>query len=107
MRQAASALALALLGGCTDGAGRYTSRQLQVESRTEGDLEFGFAWLDPDTLLTVAPFHASAQRNAFTQARLDELCGVRPGARLYLALALYRFDPSAGPLSLGSDGIAL
>src|SRR5437773_1269034 len=48
--------------------------------------------------------NVSAQRNAFTQARLDQLLGFAPGSHGYLALDLYRFDPKAGPLALGADG---
>jgi hypothetical protein len=101
-----SAAGLLAVACCKDGADRFTTHATQIESRVEGDLDVHYAWLDPGageaaTLVTLAPFHAAAGRNAYTKARLDELLG---GGHLYASLAVWRFKGD-GTLALGEDGI--
>lgn len=100
LRALVGAVALAA-SACTDGPDRFTAHAPQVESRVEGDVDLHYAWLDDGTLVTLAPFHAAAGRNAYTTARLDELLG--PG-HLYGSLTVWRFAGS-GRLALGSDGL--
>jgi hypothetical protein len=101
-----SGAALLLPATCKDGADRFTTHGTQIESRVEGDVDVHYAWLDPAageaaTLVTLAPFHAAAGRDAYTKARLDELLG---GGHTYASLAVWRFG-GEGALALGRDGI--
>ena len=90
--------------GCTESANRYTTREPQIEARTEGDLELHYAWPDPDTVLVVGPLHAAGGRRDFSASRLDALTHAGQ-PRLWLTVTFWRFAAGAAPLDLGSDGV--
>jgi hypothetical protein len=103
-RARAAALVCCLVAAaatCTDGGDRFTTHAPQVESRVEGEIDVFHAWIDGGTLVTLAPFHAAAGRDAYTKARLDERLGA---GHLYASLSIWRFS-GEGALDLGRDGI--
>jgi hypothetical protein len=101
-----AALAATLLAAhCSDAANRFDTHERPVEARTEGELDLHYGWLDPGTLVVVAPFHAAAARDQFSHSRLDALSHA-PAPTTWVALTLWRFEGDAA-LDLGRDGVAL